>query len=253
MGVPTFGLAMLWDAKASPAKAKELVEALDSYWPASSTSNLALTLFPAMACFHFSVQFSAYARGTLAQVDTEVQKSGGRFIELLRIPEEKREAFRLQFLMPARGEPSSFSTFSEVARAVHDHLAKITSQETAVPRGQKQSSPKEPYAGFANARQQPRYNVNLEVEFSTESDFVKEHALNLSKGGVFIKTKQRPPLNSELGLKLRLPNGQVIETHARVVHVVENPLNGGLGLSFAGDDPVFAKNLEKYLATLEKK
>jgi hypothetical protein len=45
----------------------------------------------------------------------------------------------------------------------------------------------------------------------------------------------------------------VIQTHARVVHVVENPLNGGLGLSFAGDDPVFAKNLEKYLTTLEKK
>lgn len=253
MGVPKFGLAMLWDVKALPANAKRLVEGLDSHFPASSVSDLALTLFPAMACFHFSVQFSAYARTTLAQVDTEVQKSGGRLIELLRIPEDKREAFRAQFLMPPRGEPLSCGSFGEVARLLHEHLTKVASGQTAPSREAKPAGPTEPYGGFASARQAPRYHVNLEVEFTTEDDFAREHTLNISKGGIFVKTKQRPPLNSELGLKLRLPNGQVIQTNARVVHVVDNPLSGGVGLAFTRDDPVFNRNLESYLATLEKK
>src|SRR5262245_9597824 len=253
MGVPKFGLAMLWDVKASPASAKTLVEGLDSHFSTSSVSDLALTLFPAMACFHFSVEFSAYSRTALNEMDGAVQKSGGRLIELLRIPEEKRQAFRAQFLMPPRGEPLSCGSFGEVARLLHEHLVKIASDQTAVPRGSRPSGPTEPYGGFATARQAPRYHVNLDVEFRTAAEFSREYALNISKGGIFIKTKQRPPDNSEVTLKLRLPNGQVIETSARVVHVVDNPLSGGVGLAFTRDDPVFNRSLESYLATLQKK
>src|SRR5262244_2243624 len=248
-GVPKFGLAMLWDVKASPASAKTLVEGLDSHFPPSAVSDLAVALFPAMACFHFSVEFSAYSRTTLNELDGAVQKSGGRLIELLRIPEEKREAFRARFLMPPRGEPVSCGSFGEVARLLHEHLVKFASDQAAKPGGSKPSGPSEPYGGFATARQEPRYQVNLEVEFRSAVEFSREYALNISKGGIFIKTKQRAPLNSEVTLKLRLPSGQVIETSARVVHVVENPLSGGIGLAFTRDDPVFKQSLESYLAT----
>lgn len=91
------------------------------------------------------------------------------------------------------------------------------------------------------------------MEFSTEADFIREHALNISKGGVFVRTHQRPALNSELAVKLQLPNGQVIQTVARVVHVLDHPTSGGVGLAFTRDDPGFTKKLEVYLSSLPNK
>lgn len=123
---------MLWDGTATPANAKRLVEGLDAHFPESNVSNIALTPSAGLACLHFSVDFACYARATLAQVETDVQRSGGRFIELLRIPEEKRDSFRAQFLMPPRGsEPMAFSNFKQAAESLRGHLSKLGSSSSA--------------------------------------------------------------------------------------------------------------------------
>jgi uncharacterized protein (TIGR02266 family) len=216
-------------------------------------SNVALTLSPATACLHFSVDFSVYSRGALNQLESEVKKSGGRLIELLRIPEEKREAFKAQFLLPPGGAPMTFSHLKLTARPLEEHLVKLAAADHVrrVPVITQPSAPAR--APLPQQRQSPRFSVNLEVHFQTESDFVREHASNLSKGGIFLNTKERPPLNSELGLKIRLPNNELIQTTARVVHHVEQPAPGGVGLAFNQDDSGFEQMLENYLAGLDKK
>ena len=251
MANPTFSLAILWDASASAPAVQRVVENLETTFEGSAVSNLAVIQLPSMACLHFTVDFCAYSRATLTQLESDTTKSGGRFIELLRIPEDKREAFKAQFLTPAQGSNLACGSFKECGRPLAEHLGKLAAGRAEVPTVK--PSPARPRQTGPDARQAPRFDVNLQVEFDTEADFAREHATNISKGGVFVRTTQRPALNSELGLRIKLPNGQVLQTPARVVHVVDHPENGGVGLAFSREDPAFGGALDQYLAEIQKK
>ncbi|RKG99640.1 TIGR02266 family protein, partial [Corallococcus sp. CA053C] len=95
-----------------------------------------------------------------------------------------------------------------------------------------------------------RFAVKLELEFRTELDFVREHALNISNGGLFVRTAHRPPQDSVVTVDVKLPNGQRLQGEALVVHVVDAPYTGGVGLAFLSDDATFAGTLDGYLASL---
>ncbi len=251
VAAPTFALAILWDGTAAPPAVQRVLETLETHFEPSVLSNLALTLSPTLACLHFTADFSAYARATLTELEAETKKSGGRFIELLRIPEEKRDAFKAQFLLPPQGAPLSCGSFKECSRPLIEHLGKLASGRADVPVAK--PPPQQRQGQGPTTRQAPRFNVNLQLEFETEADFVREHAGNISKGGVFVRTAQRPALNAELGVRIKLPNGEVIQTSARVVHVVDHPKTGGIGLAFSREDPLFTSKLDKYLAEIQKK
>jgi len=251
VGKPTFSLALLWDVTSSRANVNQLIESLESYFPGSNVSNIGVTLSQAMACLHFSVDFSLYAKDTLAQVDSEVAKSGGRFVELLRIPEDKREVFKAQFLFPADGACSTFNHLKDCARPIQQHLTKLASgtQQAALvqPTSPVASRPPQPAK-----RQATRFNCNLEVELQTDKGLIREHAANISIGGIFVLTSERPALNSEVGLKMRLPNGELLQTKVRVVHVLDQPAPGGVGLAFSRDDGRFMRMLERYFSPSKK-
>jgi uncharacterized protein (TIGR02266 family) len=244
-------LALLWHGTSSPADVKQLIENLESYFPGSNVSDIAVTLSQAMTCLYFSVDFSLYAKSTLAQVESDVKQSGGRLVELLRIPEDKREVFKAEFLFPAHGARSTFNHLKDCARPIQEHLTKLargTQQAQLVqPISQVASHPSQPAK-----RQETRFSCNLEVELRTDKGLVREQAANISMGGIFVRTSQRPALNSELGLKMRLPNGQLMETTVRVVHVLDQPPPGGVGLAFSRDDGRFMRMLERYFSPSKK-
>jgi uncharacterized protein (TIGR02266 family) len=252
MGSPTFKLALLWDNTSSSAAIKPLIESLESHFPTSKVSNVAVTLSQAMACLHFSVDFSLYAKKTLSQVDSEVKASGGQFVELLRIPEDKREAFKAKFLLPARGAPSTFNSLKDCPRPIQEHLTKLARGIRDEPLAEP-TAPAAPPRPRPNRRRAPRFTCNLDVEFQTEKGFVHEHATNISKGGIFVCTSQRPTPNSQLCLKIQLPNRNLLETTARVLYVLEQPAPGGVGLAFSNDDAVFASQVERYFSPIQKK
>jgi uncharacterized protein (TIGR02266 family) len=95
-----------------------------------------------------------------------------------------------------------------------------------------------------------RFAVKLELEFRTELDFVREHALNISNGGLFVRTAHRPPPDSVVTVDVKLPNGERLQGDAVVVHVVDDPYTGGVGLAFLSDDATFSQTLDRYLASL---
>jgi uncharacterized protein (TIGR02266 family) len=95
-----------------------------------------------------------------------------------------------------------------------------------------------------------RFAVKLELEFRTELDFVREHALNISNGGLFVRTAHRPPPDSVVTVDVKLPNGERLQGDAVVVHVVDDPYTGGVGLAFLSDDTTFSRTLDDYLASL---
>ncbi|MBI3182463.1 MAG: TIGR02266 family protein [Myxococcales bacterium] len=104
--------------------------------------------------------------------------------------------------------------------------------------------------GPQERRRASRFSAALEVEFAGAADFVREYAANISKGGVFVRTRCRFPLHSEVQLRIRLPDGQVLETAAEVVHLEESTEGGGLGLRFSSDDSAFKASLTAYLKSL---
>ncbi len=86
VATPAFMLAILWDEMALLQAIQRVLSELESTFQPPVVSNLSLTLSPAMACLHFNVEFSSYSRGTLTHLEGETKRSGGRLIELLRIP-----------------------------------------------------------------------------------------------------------------------------------------------------------------------
>lgn len=106
------------------------------------------------------------------------------------------------------------------------------------------------YETFDTQRHGRRFAVKLEMVFRTELDFVREHATNISNGGLFVRTAHRPPVDSVVTVQVKLPNGERLQGDALVVHVVDDPYKGGVGLAFLNDDPTFAETLDRYLASL---
>lgn len=250
MASPTFELAFVWDSKSLHELVKAFVEGLETVFPPTGAQDLAVTLRPTLAVLSLKPSFTLYARSTMNQLESDAKRSGGRIVEMLRLPPDERESFRKHFLLAVSGEPQMFSQYKSAAAAISDHIRGMTSVEARprAPAPAKETKP--PPVLQKSGRTSPRYSVNLDVEFKTQLDFVREHATNISKGGIFIRTTQRPGLNSEIGVKLKLPNGQLVETPARVVHVMDHPEHGGIGVSFPPGNSALATTLEKYLASL---
>jgi uncharacterized protein (TIGR02266 family) len=121
----------------------------------------------------------------------------------------------------------------------------VEPEDEALPEDEELAAPSGP-----ELRRYKRFPVNLEMEFRTELDFVREHATNISNGGLFVRTAHRPPMDTIVRVDLKLPNGDRLQGDALVVHVVDDPYKGGVGLAFLSDDPSFAETLDRYLASL---
>jgi type IV pilus assembly protein PilZ len=67
------------------------------------------------------------------------------------------------------------------------------------------------------SRLYPRYEVEIWVDFTTLDLVTSSYVLNLSEGGVFIKSDGPLPLDAEVDLVLTLPTGNVISARGLVV------------------------------------
>ena len=63
----------------------------------------------------------------------------------------------------------------------------------------------------------PRIPVKLEIKFRTASEFVHQHAVNLSRGGVFIQTNDPPAVDTAVEVEVSLPDGGPAVTSAGIV------------------------------------
>jgi len=100
------------------------------------------------------------------------------------------------------------------------------------------------------ARRNTMVDVVLEMHFRTDLHFVREYAANMSSGGIFVPTHLRPVFDSEVLLTVRIPNGDILQSPARVVRVVDQPPPGGVCLSFARREPAFEAALHTYFLSL---
>ena len=106
-------------------------------------------------------------------------------------------------------------------------------------------------------REYPRYEVSIPVDCSTRDVFVSNHVCNISKGGLFIRSDQPLPLNSEVSLVLRLPDGgRCIRATGRVIWNYDmqkgtTRIVPGSGIRFLDLPPSDRADLESFLAQLK--
>jgi uncharacterized protein (TIGR02266 family) len=281
--VPVFGLAAVWGETASPEKAAAVIESLGSLLPSAQSLQLLVAFRDEAGALEVKVEVPGYPRAAVERLGEEVRKSGGTFVELWRLPKAERDALRSRTL--AGGTPFAGNERSQAAQELQQHLEALAARpprpepeptkvsEPAAPppprppeppaappppassggesfRAGDAAPPESAGAPEESQRRARRFAVKLEMEFRTELDFVREHALNISNGGLFVRTAHRPPKDSVVTVDVKLPNGQRLQGEAVVVHVVDTPYTGGVGLAFLTDDATFSATLDGYLASL---
>ena len=100
-----------------------------------------------------------------------------------------------------------------------------------------------------------RVPVKLEVRFRTASEFVEEHAVNLSRGGIFIRSDDPPLVNTAVEVEIHLPDsGAPAITGGIVVHrqLPEPGKIAGAGVQFVDAADPFRERIDKYLKSLQK-
>src|ERR1700694_3243575 len=170
-------------------------------------------------------------------------QSGGRLVDLLRIPEDKREEFSAQFLIPTHGAALKLNRLKDCARPIQEHLTKLAraGRDKALV-ATTTSAARRWLCQLPSRRRLPRFGCSLQVQLEAGSGFVYGLVTNISLGGLFVCTTQHA-LKSELFLKVQLPDGYLLQTTARVVHVVERRAPGGVGLVFSPADPALTREL----------
>jgi uncharacterized protein (TIGR02266 family) len=107
----------------------------------------------------------------------------------------------------------------------------------------------------ANKRGFPRHQVTLAVRFRSASDFVLEHATNISRGGIFIQTDDPPPMDSMVQVELQLPDDPApVLTNGIVVHrqLAVGGKAPGVGVQFVDASDGFRERIDRYMDSLVK-
>ncbi|HEY6909348.1 MAG TPA: TIGR02266 family protein [Myxococcales bacterium] len=101
----------------------------------------------------------------------------------------------------------------------------------------------------------PRRPVLLTVRLHSERGVVTERAINLSRGGIFIHTRNPPPVAAAVEVELELPDGRPPVTSRGVVVHRRLPAAGrlpGAGVQFADASDAFRDRVDRYMDALIK-
>ena len=100
-----------------------------------------------------------------------------------------------------------------------------------------------------------RVPVKLEVRFRTATDFIREHAYNLSRGGIFIRTDDPAPMDAAVEVEIHLPDsGPPVSSAGIVVHrqLAAPGKVPGMGVQFLDASDGFRERLDAYMDSLPK-
>src|SRR5919197_3362977 len=124
--VPVFSLAALWEASAPPLQAGAGLAGLARRVSASRPPEIRVALLEDRACAEVRLELTQYPRALIAGLAAEVERSGGTFLELWRLPKSERDAFRDSFLPSATAR--LHHSVEEAARSIRDHLERIAGE-----------------------------------------------------------------------------------------------------------------------------
>lgn len=91
--------------------------------------------------------------------------------------------------------------------------------------------------GGQNRRRFARRPVSMQVKYRSLDSFFSDYAINISHGGIFIKTRRPLPRGSEVEIEFELPGlSRAFKTSGRVVRVIfpgeDEDEPAGMGIEF---------------------
>jgi type IV pilus assembly protein PilZ len=95
-----------------------------------------------------------------------------------------------------------------------------------------------------------RIDTKIEVMFRDLGDFAYTYMLNVSNGGLFLKTDSPLPLETGIEMRLKLPDDQeVMEIQGRVVwsNPITNILPAGMGIQFIHMLPEHQQKIQRFV------
>jgi len=96
--------------------------------------------------------------------------------------------------------------------------------------------------GMQERREEPRVEAEIEVRYRTAQEFLSAYSLNISGGGIFVRTPEPLPLNHPVRLRFMLP-GISHRFEVNGIVVWSNPgssrssLPPGMGIKLVDLDP----------------
>jgi uncharacterized protein (TIGR02266 family) len=102
-------------------------------------------------------------------------------------------------------------------------------------------------------RKHQRVSIDVLVNYTNYKIFFCNPAMNISKGGIFIKAKNPEPKGSEIKMVFRLPdNSREIHTTGKVVFVNKNRGQSGMGIKFTDITPEDLTLVENYVKSFRE-
>ncbi len=106
-------------------------------------------------------------------------------------------------------------------------------------------------------RDNERASVHMEVSYKESGSFIKSYIINVSGGGLFIKTATPLPLDSKVTLSLTLPDDpEVMKLEGMVVWT--NPKGGknsfprGMGIKFVNMKKEYSEKIQSLVKEHKK-
>ncbi len=99
-------------------------------------------------------------------------------------------------------------------------------------------------------RVMPRVDTSLEISFKTSGVSGHSYMLNLSSGGIFIKTDTPLPIDAELQLSIQLPDDtETMRIRGKVVWTKEQSLAfpAGMGVKFIDLPAAYEKRIKLFV------
>jgi len=96
----------------------------------------------------------------------------------------------------------------------------------------------------------PRIATNIRIAFQDSGAPVSSYILNLSSGGIFIKTDDPPPVDSTVSLRFHLPGDlEPINIEGRVVWIKQtgNSFPSGMGIEFTEISPLHKQKIHAFV------
>jgi len=99
-------------------------------------------------------------------------------------------------------------------------------------------------------RTMPRIETSLEIAFKNSGVFICSYMLNLNSGGIFIKTDQPLPVDSQLEMSIQLPDEpDILHIEGRVVwtKLASHAFPAGMGIQFIGMPLVYKEKIQSFV------
>ena len=99
-------------------------------------------------------------------------------------------------------------------------------------------------------RVMPRIATSLEIAFKSSGVFTYSYILNLSSGGLFIKTDKPLPIDAEMEMSIQLPDDpEILHLRGRVAWTKQESraFPAGMGIQFIGLPSEYLQKIQSFV------